>query len=236
MEFFTSQESLTIVQWMLRAIVGFVFFVILVKLMGQRSLSQVGLLDFVIVLIIGNIIAHPLSDEGLGLEGSMITMSVILILYIIGIYLSLHFRHFRKWFITDPIPLIENGMINNRNMKRARISLDELQTELRMKNIEEIQKVALALWEHGGKVSIFLKTEHLPLTAVTFSKPVKPFYFPNTVIKEGTINCKQLHQLGRDEEWILKKLQDTYPNITIKDILLGTVDDKEDLSIFLYNS
>lgn len=221
---------------MLRAIVGFVFFILIVKLMGQRSLAQVGLLDFVIVLMIGNIIAHPLSDEGLGLEGSMITMSVILILYIIGIYLSLYSRHFRKWFITDPIPLIENGMINDRNMKRARISIDELQTELRMKKVEDIQKVALALWEHGGKVSIFLKAEHSPLTAATFGKPVKPFYFPNTVIKEGMIVYKQLHQLGKDEEWLLKKLQATYPNITIKDILLASVDDKENLIVFLYHA
>nr|WP_236687108.1 hypothetical protein [Ornithinibacillus californiensis] len=57
---------------MLRALVGFTFFVVIVKIMGQRTISQVALLDFVIVLLIGNIIAHPLSDEGLGLEGSMI--------------------------------------------------------------------------------------------------------------------------------------------------------------------
>lgn len=234
MEFFTSQESLTIIQWMLRAVVGFVFFILIVKLMGQRSLSQVGLLDFVIVLIIGNIIAHPLSDEGLGLEGSMITMGMILILYLLGIYLSLHSKLFRKWFITDPIPLIENGMIHNRNLKRARISLDELWTELRMHGMEDIQKVALALWEHGGKVSIFPKTEHMPLTAATVNKPVKPFYFPATVIKEGSINHKELQQLGKDEKWLLNKIQDNYPSISKKDILLGTVDDKETLHIFLY--
>ncbi|WP_279401559.1 DUF421 domain-containing protein [Piscibacillus salipiscarius] len=111
MEFFSSQESLTFVQWLLRALVGFTFFIVVAKLMGQRSLSQVGLLDFVIVLLIGNIIAHPLSDEGLGLKGSMITMGSILVLYLIGILFSLRSHKTRKLFIPDPLPVIENGQI-----------------------------------------------------------------------------------------------------------------------------
>ncbi|WP_332306418.1 DUF421 domain-containing protein [Bacillus timonensis] len=109
MHFFASQDHLTAVEWILRAIVGFVFFIVVARMMGQRTISQVGLLDFVIVLLIGNIIAHPLSDEGLGLAGSMITMTVILMLYLIGILLSLRSNRFRKLFIPAPIPLIENG-------------------------------------------------------------------------------------------------------------------------------
>jgi uncharacterized membrane protein YcaP (DUF421 family) len=73
MNFYQSQETLTAIEWILRAVTAFVFLVIVAKAMGQRAISQLRLIDFVIALVIGNIIAHPLSDEKLGLEGSLIT-------------------------------------------------------------------------------------------------------------------------------------------------------------------
>lgn len=57
--------------------------------MGQRSIAQLRLLDFTMAKTLGNIIAHPLSDEGLGLKGSMITMSVLIILYLLGVLLTI---------------------------------------------------------------------------------------------------------------------------------------------------
>ncbi|MDQ7863055.1 DUF421 domain-containing protein [Peribacillus frigoritolerans] len=87
--FFNSQETLTAIQWILRAIISYFFLLLSVKLMGQRSISQLRLLDFIMALIIGNILAHPLSDEQLGLKGSMITTSVLVILYIISVFAGL---------------------------------------------------------------------------------------------------------------------------------------------------
>jgi uncharacterized membrane protein YcaP (DUF421 family) len=92
MDFFNGQESLTAIQWILRAIVAFFFLLFAVKIMGQRSISHLRLLDFIMALLLGNIIAHPLSDEQLGLKGSMITMTVLVILYTVGVFLSL------KWY------------------------------------------------------------------------------------------------------------------------------------------
>ncbi|MEH7382208.1 YetF domain-containing protein, partial [Bacillus sp. JJ1533] len=225
MHFFAAQDHLTIIEWILRAIVGFAFFVVVARMMGQRTISQVGLLDFVIVLLIGNIIAHPLSDEGLGLEGSMITMTVVLILYLIGIFLSLRSNRIRKLFIPAPIPLIENGNILYKNLNKARISIDVLLAELRMKNAEDIEKVALAFWEPGGSISLFLKSEHQPLTPSSFNQPIKPFQYPRTLIKEKKIEFNELQQIGKDEDWLLQKISTTYKNVTLNEILLGTIDE-----------
>ncbi|MDQ1145696.1 uncharacterized membrane protein YcaP (DUF421 family) [Bacillus sp. SORGH_AS 510] len=60
MDFFQSQESLTSIEWVLRAVVGFFFLVIVGKVLGQRAISQLRLLDFVIALVIGNIIAQSI--------------------------------------------------------------------------------------------------------------------------------------------------------------------------------
>lgn len=234
MEFFSGQESLNAIQWSLRAIIGFFFLVIVAKLMGQRSISQLRFLDFVMALLIGNIIAHPLSDEQLGLKGSMITMSVLVILYLTGVFLSLRWEPLRKIFEPSPIPLIEYGKINYKNLNKARISIDILLSELRKEKTEDIQKVALALWEPGGTISIFLYPQHKPITHSNFNSTIKIFDFPKIIIKEQKIDYNELRQLGKDEQWLLNKIKTTY-NVNLNDILLATIENNEDLKIYLYN-
>lgn len=169
MEFFSGQESLTVMQWVLRAIVGFFFLVIIAKLMGQRSISQLRFLDFVMALLIGNIIAHPLSDEQLGLKGSMITMSVLVTLYLAGVFLSLKWEPLRRIFEPLPIPLIEYGEIKYYNLKKA---VDALLAELRKEQVEDVKKVALALWEPGGTI---------------FISPIQPYYSIKYTFKHRTV-------------------------------------------------
>jgi len=146
MNFFSSQDSLTVIQWIERAIIGFTFLLLATKIMGPRSLSQLRLLDFTIALIIGNIIAHPLSDEKLGLKGSMITITVLVTLYIVSVYLSLKWDKFKAWFDPMPLPIIKNGQIIYKSLAKARIPIDVLLSELRKEKIEDIQKVSLAIW------------------------------------------------------------------------------------------
>ena len=75
------------------------------KLFGQCSISQLRLIDYAVTLVIANIIAHPLYDEKLGLEGSVITTLVLVTLYIYGV-LSL-----RRLVDSPPITIVQNGEI-----------------------------------------------------------------------------------------------------------------------------
>jgi uncharacterized membrane protein YcaP (DUF421 family) len=234
MDFFHSQESLTAIQWILRAIVAFFFLLFAAKIMGQRSISQLRLLDFIMALSLGNIIAHPLSDEQLGLKGSMITMTVLVVLYTVGVFLNLKWYKFRNWLEPSPFPIIKNGQIIYKNLAKARISIDFLLSELRKEKIEDVQKVALALWEPDGTISFFLNPEHQALTPADMQLATKPFAFPRTIIKEGKIDLNQLNQIGKDEMWLKNKIKITY-NADVNDILLATIDDNDNIKIFLYN-
>ncbi|HZG59853.1 MAG TPA: DUF421 domain-containing protein [Anoxybacillus sp.] len=234
MDFFHSQESLTAIQWILRAIVAFFFLLFAAKIMGQRAISQLRLLDFIMALSLGNIIAHPLSDEQLGLKGSMITMTVLVVLYTVGVFLSLKWCKFRNWLDPSPFPIIKNGKIIYKNLAKARISIDFLLSELRKEKIEDAQKVALALWEPDGTISFFLNPEHQALTPADMKLVAKPFAFPRTIIKEGKIDFNELNQIGKDEMWLKNRIKITY-NADIKDILLATIDDNDNIKIFLYN-
>lgn len=232
-EFFSSQESLTILQWALRAVVGFFFLIIIAKIMGQRSISQLRFLDFVMALLLGNIMAHPLSDEGLGLTGSMVTMSVLTVFYLFGVFLTLRWAPLKRLFDPPPITLIEKGTIYYRNIKKARITVETLLTELRKEKVEDIQKVALALWEPGGTISIFVDPKHQPLTPSDMAMSTQPFDLPRIIIKEGTINYNELELLGKDEQWLYN--QTKMNQIPIQNILLATVNHQGKINICTYH-
>jgi uncharacterized membrane protein YcaP (DUF421 family) len=233
MEFFQSQESLTSIQWILRAVVAYYFLLFAAKIMGQRSISQLGLLDFIMALVIGNILAHPLSDEGLGLKGSMITTSVLVVLYIFHVFLSLKWRKFRGFIDPQPFPLINNGQIIYKNLSKARISIDYLLSHLRKEKIEDIDKVALALWEPDGAISFFVKSQHGPITPRDMGIPTKPFNLPHTIIEEGKIEQEELNRIGKNEAW-LKSIIKSNHNVEISEILLATIDSNLQLKIYLY--
>ncbi|WP_349346917.1 DUF421 domain-containing protein [Priestia megaterium] len=234
MDFFYSQESLTAVQWILRAVISFFFLLIITKIMGQRSLSQLRLLDFIMALSIGNIIAHPLSDQHLGMKGSMITIGVLVILYLILVFLSLKWLRFTKFIDPSPFPLIRNGKILYKGLTKARIPIDVLLTELRKKQIHDIQQVALALWESDGTISFFLESQYQTLTPKDMKLMTKSFSLPITIIKDGKVDFEELKQTGKKEDWLKNHIRTVY-GLEIKNILLATMDDNNNkINVFLY--
>ncbi|WP_274306957.1 DUF421 domain-containing protein [Solibacillus daqui] len=233
MDFIHGQESLTAVQWILRAVIAFFFLLFATKIMGQRSIAQLGLLDFAMAITLGNIIAHPLSDEGLGLKGSMITMTVLIILYLLGVFVSMKWIPFRHFMDPPPIPLIKNGQIISANLRKARISIDFLLAELRKEKIEDIQKIALALWEHDGSISSFLYPQHQMPTRADLKIVQNPFSLPTVLINEGKIDYHELNKSMLTEDLLKNNLISTY-NVDVKDVLLATIDQNNNLQVFLY--
>lgn len=233
MDFLYGQEILTTFQWILRAVIAFFFLMIIAKLLGQRSISQLRLPDFVITLVIGNIIAHPLSDEKLGLKGSILTTLVLVILYLSGIFISLKFPPLRKLFNNSPITIVDNGEILYKELKKSRLSIDILLEELRKEKVDDVKKVALATWEPDGKISVFLHPQYEPITPSSLHIEVESFNLPRTIIKEGKIIFKELKYLNKNEDWIASQLETLYKT-GIKNVLLATLDNKDNLKVFLY--
>lgn len=230
MDFIHGQETLTSIEWILRAVISFFFLLIAAKMMGQRSISQLRLLDFVMALLLGNIIAHPLSDEQLGLKGSMLTTGTVVVLYACTWFLHLKWSIVRKFLEPSPHPLIKNGHILYKELSKARITLDFLLSELRKQKIDDPGKVALALWEPDGTISFFLFPKYESLTPADINLPPHAFELPKMIIREGKIDWKHLKEAGKDESWLRKKINDT----DIKNILLATIDHNDRLKIFLY--
>jgi uncharacterized membrane protein YcaP (DUF421 family) len=233
LDFFHSQETLSSIEWILRAVIAFFFLLIVAKVMGQRSISQLRLLDFVITLVLGNIIAHPLSDANLGMKGSMITTVVLAVLYTGGLIISLKSSRIEKFLDPAPFALIQDGEINYKGLKKARITIEHLLAELRKEKVADVKKVALALWESDGKISIFLDPKYEGLTPASYRMKIEPFDLPKTIIKEGKIDFQTLKEIKKEEGWLISTLKNSHKT-DVHNVLLATLDSKNNLQVFLY--
>ncbi|GAA0324168.1 DUF421 domain-containing protein [Bacillus carboniphilus] len=232
MEFWVSQESLTSLQWFFRAVIGFFILLFVVKLMGQRSISQLRLLDFVVVMLLGNILAHPLSDSELGLKGSFITVVAVALLYVTLLLAILKNPKIRHYFNPSPMPLIKNGEIIFQNLNKARITIDLLLVELRKEKVDDAKKVALALWEPGGTISVFVYPQFEQATRQDLHITPKPFNFPRPIIKEGTVDIHELNILGKDIQWLRHSLYTQF-KVSPEEILLATLDENDSVKVFI---
>ncbi|MCJ8012205.1 DUF421 domain-containing protein [Paenibacillus sp. KQZ6P-2] len=222
MDFFKGQDSLTALEWVVRSIVGFVFLIIAAKMMGQRSISQLRFLDFIIALTLGNIIAHPLSDEHLGLKGALISTFSLVLLYTAAIWLSLKIPLLKKLFDPPAIPLVLDGKLDYRNLSRAKLPIEFLYAELRKANVEDISKVAFAAWEPGGTLSVFLNTAYQPVTPADLKLTTQPFNLTKPIITDGHMEHALLREIGKDRVWLETEIR---PH-ELYNVILATVDGK----------
>ncbi|MDQ0198760.1 DUF421 domain-containing protein [Neobacillus ginsengisoli] len=233
MDFFRGQEALTTMEWCLRTVIAYFILLISAKVMGQRAISQLRLLDFVIALMLGNIIAHPLSDQTIGMKGSIVSTIALVALYMGGVFLSLKWVGFRKVVDSVAFPLINKGEISYQGLKKARISIEDLLSELRKEKVEDVKKVALALWESDGKISIFLDPQYQAITPAAYQMKTEPFDLPKTIISDGKINYQVLKEINKEEGWLRNHLKNLHQT-EVRNVLLATIDSKENLQVFFY--
>jgi len=230
MDFFKSQESLTAMEWVLRSVVSFIFLLFITKPLGQRSISQLRFLDFLIAMTLGNIIAHPLSDEGLGLIGSMITTATIILLYVITTWLGLKWSPLKRYLDPSPVTLIKNGQIQFHNLSKAKISIEYLFSELRKEKVEDFHKVSIALWEPGGTISIFMDPQYLPLTPSNMEIKTSPFALVRPIIIDGNVDMSFLQESGRNMTWLMNKLG--HHQKELHQVQLATMDEKGNVRVY----
>ncbi|MBL3730549.1 DUF421 domain-containing protein [Lysinibacillus sp. HST-98] len=98
--------------------------------------------------------------------------------------------------------------------------------------MEEVQNVTLTLWEPDGSISSFLHTPYQTPTRADITLQPEPFFLPTVLIKEGKIDYHELSKIKHSEQWLMSQLK--FYNLEIKDVLLATMDQKDNLHVFRY--
>jgi uncharacterized membrane protein YcaP (DUF421 family) len=137
-----------------------VFFVILVvtRAVGRRELSSMEPFDLILLVVIGDLVQQGVTQSDNSVTGAVTVISTMAVLTVLTAYLSFRFKRLRPLLEGDPIIVIADGRVLERNLRRQRMTIDELAAEARLQSIGSLGDVRYAVLESNGRVS-FLKAD-----------------------------------------------------------------------------
>src|SRR3954470_20235391 len=140
-----------------RALILFGAVYMLLRIVGRRELAQMAPIDFILLIVLGDAIQQGLTQDDYSVTGALIVIFTIAVIQVALGFLTFRSKRLRTVMEGEPIILVEDGRIIERNMRRARIAPDELAEEARLAQTASLEDVQWAVLETSGKVSIIPK-------------------------------------------------------------------------------
>ena len=194
-----------------RTIILYLLVVFILRVMGKRQIGELSPSDLVITILISELATIPMQDDTIPLLHGIAPILTLLAIELLVSTLTLKSRFSRKVIVGSASVLIENGEINQNEMRRLRLNLDELLEELRLKGHSNIANVEVAILESNGKLSVFP------------SSPPEEKNLPVTLISDGKLITPALKRAKKEVSWIKNELK-KHGVSRIRDVFLFQLD------------
>ena len=181
---------------LIRTLVLFIIMFFTMKMMGKRYIAQLEPYEFVVSIMIAELATLPLEDTSIPLLYGAICILTILFIEFILSQLQLKNIPLRKFFGGTSIILIENGKFIKKNLEQEKLTINDILEELRSNGNYELEKIAFALLESNGKITVIPKN--------TNNQKV---YLPTSIIIDGEIDKNGLKYINRNTDWLEKQLK-----------------------------
>jgi uncharacterized membrane protein YcaP (DUF421 family) len=137
----------------LRAVVVFCFLLFLTRVVGRRELSSLEPFDLILLIVIGDLVQQGVTQSDHSLTGAILSAGTFAVLTVVVSYLGYRFIRIRPVIEGEPLVLLQEGEPITRNLRRERITLEELAAAARQNGIGSLAEVQWAVLETGGRIS-----------------------------------------------------------------------------------
>jgi len=137
-----------------RATAAFFFVFAITRLVGRRELGSLEPFDVILLVVTGDLIQQGITQSDTSVTGAFLVITVIGLMTVAFSYLSFRVRPLRHVLEGEPVVLVENGRPIERNLRRERIRVEELEESARLQQVESLDDVRLAVLETNGSISI----------------------------------------------------------------------------------
>ena len=206
----------------IRTIVLYLILIAVIRLMGKRQIGQMEASEFVVTMLVANLASIPMQDGAIPLYSGVIPILTVLGLELVLSALSLRCMTVRKLLCGKPVILIENGNILQQNLRKTRVTMDELTGHLREKDVLDLRSVQYAILETNGNLSVFPYPKERPASAKEAGIPARRQFLPITIISDGKLLEENLTKAKKDSRWVQSILRQQ--NAQLQDTWLLTVD------------
>lgn len=141
----------------LRAFVAYVFILFLMRVVGRRELSSMEPSDVILLVVIGDLVQNGVTQSDYSVTGIVLAAGTIGTLATLTAYVTFKSPRIRNVVEGEPVILVQNGEVIERNMKNERLTVEELMEQARLQQVDSLDQVKWAVLETNGSVSIVEK-------------------------------------------------------------------------------
>lgn len=203
----------------IRTILIYMILLAVMRLSGKRQIGEIQTSELVTTFLLSDIASYPLTDPAIPLLNAVIPIFTIIPLEIIFSFLTTKSARLKKILDGNPSFIVVHGKIQKQEMSRARLSMEDLLCEMRLKNIASVSDVDYAILEQNGQISVFQKKDE-PLS--------------HAVVIDGILNQTLLKKIGKNKHWLDRIMKEK--NIRdLHNIFLLSVTDSGSITLIRQN-
>ena len=211
----------------IRTTLLYVMALAVVRLMGRGELSKLDPFQMVVLFMIAELASLSIESPNISVLTGLTALLTLLFLQVLFSYLSLKSTRFRNLISGKAILLVDKGTVNQKEMERLRISIDDLTQHLRLKNTPSPADLDYAVLETNGDLSVIPKPEKRPLTPSDIGLFKADEKIPLILISDGQLYLSNLLKSKKDENFLkeeLKKLLEILMQLTMNMFLMRDMD------------
>lgn len=214
-----------------RSILSLATLFLVTKMLGKKQVSQLSLFDYVIGISIGNFAAEmTINLDSQTINGILAVFIFGIVAYIISI-ITMKSIWLRRYFMSTPTMLIEKGEILIEGLKKVKFDMNDLLQQCRVNGYFDVSEIEYAFMEGNGNLSILPKEKYRPVALEDLKIERKQRGLCANVIIDGKIMEKNLSNMGKNEEWLMKQIKD----YDLTNILLATLDEEDKIKVYQKN-
>ena len=210
-----------------RAILLYIFVLIIMRLMGKREIGQLQPFELAISIMIADLVTIPMADVGIPIFNGIIPILGLLLMHLLISILNIKSIKMREIICGKPRILIYRGKIDEEALRKERFTINELQERLRGNNVMNLADVEYAILETSGQVTVIQKPEKRNTIPEDFN--IIPEYEGITydLVVDGRVMYKNLEKIGKNYQWLQRELANL--KVRPEDALIVLIDGKGEI-------
>ena len=206
----------------LRTVILYIFIIIAIRLMGKRQISDMQPSELVVTLVVSDIASLPMQNTSQPLLSGVIPVLVLVSLEIAASALMMKSRLFRRLICGNPVVVIEDGKLLQKQLRRLRMSAEDLFAQLRQQDIFSIDEVQYCIVETNGSISVLEKPQNRVPTAEDLGVTIDDNKIEAVVVCDGKILDDGIKLCGGNQNQVSNILQKNNSNLS--EVFILTLD------------
>ena len=191
----------------LELVIGFILLFIVTRILGKKQISQITPFDFISALVLGELVGNAIYDKEVHLQSVFVGVAVWGILIYLVQLIEIKSLKLRGKVVGKPSIVIRNGKLDREELKKNKLSIDELQNMLRGKDVFSIGEVEYALLESNGDISVLRKSPYETPNRQDLNLSDQAVNLSINIISDGRCLEQDLKDSGHDLNWLRKELE-----------------------------